>query len=140
MANSGTTVIDTRELSKQYNSVKVLDSLNLQVPKNSIFGFLGPVVLVLLFYLTLVLMLWVLFDQRPVILGITFAVMFGGSLLATFVPQLSYVLPLDMQRFGLALSQGKALPAVAIIQMSVTAGASILFTAVALWRFERAEF
>ena len=35
-------VIDTKDLSKSYNGVAVLDSLNLQVPKNSIFGFLGP--------------------------------------------------------------------------------------------------
>lgn len=35
-------VIDTKGLSKTYNGVVALDSLNLQVPKNSIFGFLGP--------------------------------------------------------------------------------------------------
>ena len=35
-------IIDTKGLSKSYNGTAVLDSLNLQVPKNSIFGFLGP--------------------------------------------------------------------------------------------------
>ncbi len=35
-------VIDTKGLSKTYDGVAALDSLNLQVPKNSIFGFLGP--------------------------------------------------------------------------------------------------
>jgi ABC-2 type transport system ATP-binding protein len=35
-------VIDTKGLSKTYNGVAVLDSLNLQVPEHSIFGFLGP--------------------------------------------------------------------------------------------------
>jgi ABC-2 type transport system ATP-binding protein len=35
-------VIDTKDLSKSYSGTAVLDSLNLQVPKNSIFGFLGP--------------------------------------------------------------------------------------------------
>jgi len=35
-------VIDTKGLSKSYNGAAVLDSLNLQVPENSIFGFLGP--------------------------------------------------------------------------------------------------
>ena len=35
-------VIDTKGLSKSYNGVAALDALNLQVPKNSIFGFLGP--------------------------------------------------------------------------------------------------
>ncbi len=40
--NSSELVIDTKDLSKSYNGTAVLDSLNLQVPKNSIFGFLGP--------------------------------------------------------------------------------------------------
>jgi len=35
-------VIDTKGLSKTYDGVAALDSLDLQVPKNSIFGFLGP--------------------------------------------------------------------------------------------------
>lgn len=35
-------VIDTKGLSKTYNGVAALDSLDLQVPTNSIFGFLGP--------------------------------------------------------------------------------------------------
>jgi len=35
-------VIDTRSLGKDYNGVQALKSLDLNVPKNSIFGFLGP--------------------------------------------------------------------------------------------------
>jgi ABC-2 type transport system ATP-binding protein len=35
-------VIFTEGLSKSYKGIKALDGLNLQVPKNSIFGFLGP--------------------------------------------------------------------------------------------------
>ena len=35
-------VIDTRGLGKAYNGVQALKSLDLKVPKNSIFGFLGP--------------------------------------------------------------------------------------------------
>ena len=40
--NTSELVIDTKGLSKTYNGVAALDALNLQVPKNSIFGFLGP--------------------------------------------------------------------------------------------------
>jgi len=40
--NTSELVIDTKGLGKTYNGVAALDSLNLQVPKNSIFGFLGP--------------------------------------------------------------------------------------------------
>jgi ABC-2 type transport system ATP-binding protein len=35
-------VIHTRDLSKTYKGVNALQGLNLQVPRNSIFGFLGP--------------------------------------------------------------------------------------------------
>jgi ABC-2 type transport system ATP-binding protein len=35
-------VIDTQDLGKSYGDVHALKSLNLKVPKNSIFGFLGP--------------------------------------------------------------------------------------------------
>ena len=35
-------VIRTQGLTKAYQGAKALDSLNLEVPKNSIFGFLGP--------------------------------------------------------------------------------------------------
>jgi ABC-2 type transport system ATP-binding protein len=42
MNTSNGNVIHTQELSKAYKGVNVLHGLNLQVPKNSIFGFLGP--------------------------------------------------------------------------------------------------
>ncbi len=35
-------IIETKNLSKTYGQVNALKSLNLKVPKNSIFGFLGP--------------------------------------------------------------------------------------------------
>lgn len=37
-----TAVIQTNDLSKNYNGVAVLNGLNLNVPQHSIFGFLGP--------------------------------------------------------------------------------------------------
>jgi ABC-2 type transport system ATP-binding protein len=42
MPESNGQVIQTNELSKSFKGIKALDGLNLQVPKNSIFGFLGP--------------------------------------------------------------------------------------------------
>ena len=42
MTNTNEFVIETQGLSKSYNGVDALKALNLQVPKNSIFGFLGP--------------------------------------------------------------------------------------------------
>ena len=42
MITSESLVIETSGLTKTYKDVKALSSLNLKVPKNSIFGFLGP--------------------------------------------------------------------------------------------------
>jgi ABC-2 type transport system ATP-binding protein len=42
MNTSNGNVIHTQELSKAYKGVQALHGLNLEVPKNSIFGFLGP--------------------------------------------------------------------------------------------------
>ena len=40
--NTNGLVISTQDLSKSYGDIHALQSLDLQVPKNSIFGFLGP--------------------------------------------------------------------------------------------------
>jgi ABC-2 type transport system ATP-binding protein len=42
MNGNDTLVINTQDLTKTYKGVNALQSLNLKVPKNSIFGFLGP--------------------------------------------------------------------------------------------------
>jgi hypothetical protein len=65
--------------------------------------------------------------------------MFGGLLLAQFAPQVGYFLPVNMDKIALALAQGQALPAMAVSQLLATAAWSILFTIIALWRFQRIE-
>lgn len=100
----------------------------------------GVVLLTLVFYLSLAIMLGVVFEQRGPLLGITFGVMFGGMILAMFLPQLAYVLPLNMDKIALAVAQGQELPAMAISQLISTAVLSILFTMIGLWRFRREEF
>lgn len=42
MTTRQTTVIQTNDLSKNFNGISVLDKLNLNVKQHSIFGFLGP--------------------------------------------------------------------------------------------------
>jgi ABC-2 type transport system ATP-binding protein len=42
MAPSRDLVIQTHDLSKQFNGFTAVDALNLEVPRNTIFGFLGP--------------------------------------------------------------------------------------------------
>ena len=100
----------------------------------------GVVLLALIFYLSLVMLLGVLFEQRGPVLGIAFGVMFGGLIAAQFAPQVSYFLPVSMDKIALGLSQGQPLPAMAVAQLVATTAWSILFTLVALWRFQRTEF
>lgn len=97
------------------------------------------VALTLIFYISLVIMLGVLFEQRGPVLGAAFGIMFGGMIIATIFPQINYILPLSMDQFALSLSQGQALPAMAVSQLVMTAAWSIIFLVVALRRFQRIE-
>jgi ABC-2 type transport system permease protein len=99
----------------------------------------GVVLLGLVFYLSLTIMLGALFEQRGPLLGITFGIMFGGLILASFVPQISYVLPLNMDKIATSVAQGQEIPAMAVSQLISTAVLSVLFTLIALWRFRHEE-
>jgi ABC-2 type transport system permease protein len=110
------------------------------VPLLPYLGGIGAVLLALYFYLCLVLMLGVLYDQRGPVLGIAFGIMFGGLIAVSFLPQLAYILPLQMDKISLAIAQGQPLPPPALFEIASTFLLSVLFIAIALWRFEREEF
>jgi ABC-2 type transport system permease protein len=101
---------------------------------------LGVLLLNLLFYLTLVLMLGVLFEQRGPVLGISLGLLFGGSIASSLLPQVGYILPVSMQNIAQGLAAGQPLPPIAIAELVATALWCILFIIVALWRFNRLEF
>ncbi len=106
---------------------------------------LALVSLILLFYLALTLMLGAFFDTRGPVLGIAIAVaiasMIGiSSLFASFLPWLVLVLPDSIPALMTLLIIGEPLPdswPIPIILMSVY---SLLFVALAIWRFRREEF
>lgn len=95
--------------------------------------------LTLIFYISLVIMLGVLFEQRGPVLGAAFGIMFGSMIIATIFPQINYILPLSTDQFALSLSQGQPLPAMAVSQLVMTAVWSVIFLVVALQRFQRIE-
>jgi len=97
------------------------------------------VALTLFFYISLVIMLGVLFEQRGPVLGAAFGIMFGGMIIATIFPQINYILPLSLDQFALSLSQGQALPVMAVSQLVMTSVWSVTFLVVALRRFQRIE-
>jgi hypothetical protein len=74
------------------------------------------------------------------VLGIALGLLIGGLIASQFSPQISYILPVNMQDIAGAVAQGQLLPTVAISQLIATAAWSLLFAGVALWRFGRLEF
>jgi ABC-2 type transport system permease protein len=99
----------------------------------------GIVLLSLIFYISLVILLGVLFESRGAVLGIAFGLMFGGLILRNFIPPLLYVLPLSMDVIALSVVQGMPLPAIFVSQLLATTVLSIVFVLVALRRFQHVE-
>jgi len=100
---------------------------------------LGVLLLGLFFYLTLTLMLGVLFHQRGGVIGIGLGLFFGASLMINFIPELVYLMPVQFQTVAPLLAIGQPLPKDLLIEIGVTAAWCVVFMAVALWRFENQE-
>lgn len=108
-------------------------------------GALGLLYLMLLFYLTFTLMLGTLFHSRGAVIGIPMVLVFGNQL-AGAIPVLGKIMPwnlvmdVGLQHPALAvqLAQGAPLPTVSPIIGTVAL--TIIFLAVALWRFQLEEF
>jgi len=107
----------------------------------------GLIFLSLLFYLTLTLMLGTFFKSRGPVIGITMAIMFLQQYMIALLPALRYVLPwtlfVDLSKPSVraivpAILMGQ--PVYSYIPIICLAVESILFTLIALWRFNREEF
>jgi ABC-2 type transport system permease protein len=106
---------------------------------------LGLVMLVLLFYLSLTYMLGTLFRKRGAVIGIPMVLVFGNQLVG-LAPWLGKVMPWnlvmdlgpDRPSLAVALAQSQSLPTITPIVGTVLL--TIVFIAVALWRFQREEF
>ncbi len=106
---------------------------------------LALVGLILMFYLALTLMLGAFFDTRGPVLGIAIAVaiasMLGiSNLFASFLPWIVLVLPDSIPSLLTLLVQGEPLPDVWPIPIILMSAYSLLFVALAIWRFKREEF
>jgi ABC-2 type transport system permease protein len=94
-----------------------------------------------LFYLALTLLLGTLFDTRGPVAGIAMGVLFAGFLPPNLIPQAALLaLPWTLGQSAVALALGSALPAAWPIPVVATALWTVLFLALALWRFGREEF
>lgn len=101
---------------------------------------IGIIILTLLFYLSLVIMLGTIFEQRGAVLGIAVGVLLGGLIASQFTPLVSYFLPVKMPDIALGVIQGQPASLIAISQLVATGLWSLLFSLVALWRFGSEEF
>jgi ABC-2 type transport system permease protein len=99
----------------------------------------GVILLPLAFYLSLVILLGVLFESRGPVLGIALGFMFFCQLAGNYLPQIALALPSSMHVIALAVTIGEPLPAMAFWGMSITAVSSIAFVLLALWRFQHKE-
>ncbi len=64
----------------------------------------------------------------------------GGLVVSQFVPNVRYILPLNMDQIAMALLLGQPLSPPMIYELITAALFSVLFTVAALWRFEDEEF
>ena len=106
---------------------------------------LGLLSLYLLFYLALTLMLGTFFDSRGPVLGIAIAVAIGsmlgiGNLFGSFLPWLALLLPEAIPGILTLLVSGEPLPDVWPIPIILISLYSLIFIALAIWRFNREEF
>ncbi|UCG00341.1 MAG: ABC transporter permease subunit [Candidatus Heimdallarchaeota archaeon] len=114
------------------------------LPPGPFFAAIALLALNLIFFLTLTLMLGTLFDSRggvigiPMLLGPGYSLFYSLPLISEFHP-MSMFFPsgnADVSFFG-AVALGE--PVGSLIPFFITILGSILFTAIALWRFNREE-
>jgi ABC-2 type transport system permease protein len=102
-------------------------------------GGLAVLALHLGFYLTLTIMLGAVLDSRGPIVGIGVGLIIAGQSLPNLLPQLSTFFPWRLPWAAGGLVRGEAVSLEAFIAIGVTAAWTVLFVAVALWRFAREE-
>jgi ABC-2 type transport system permease protein len=101
---------------------------------------IGLMSLHVLFYMTLTILLGVFYQNRAVIIALPLGFLLSGGLLSGLVGDLVYVLPWPVPSLLPLLVQGVELPQTAVLPFIMTGVWSLVFTAIALWKFERTEF
>lgn len=110
-------------------------------------GGLGVHLVNFLFYITLTLMLGTLFSHRAPVIGIPLVFLFVQQMILGIVPALVYVLPwtltvpMNEDQFpSIAVAVMTGTEPLTYVPLAVTFCASVVFTVVAVWAFNRQEF
>lgn len=111
-----------------------------QLPFLDFVGGLGLLLLSQIFYLCLVLMLGTLFSNRGRVIGIAFAILFGGSIIPGMLPQSNLVTPWPLPQIAAGLVAGTPLPATALYPVLASVIWVVLFIWIALRRFDQEDF
>ena len=114
-------------------------------PLNFVAG-MGVIWLYQLFFLTLTLMLGVLYDQRAAVIGIPLALAFGSQMLIAILPILNFILPwrlaVGVENEALSVIESIIVgqPPFSWLPVLSVTGFVIIFTAVAIQQFQHEEF
>lgn len=93
------------------------------------------------FYIAFTLMLGTLFNSRGPVAGVALGFWIAGNILPNFGPKwLPLVMPWPLIQSSARIAQWQPVGATLWIPAAATAVWSVLFIAVALWRFQREEF
>ena len=115
-----------------------------EVPLLPLLAGLGLAYLHMLFYLTLVLMLGTFFSSRAPVIGIGLALLVGqliiGDIIATLISWFPLVEPRTVGDVATAIAVEIPLPDNWFVPVILTALACVLFTALAIWRFNQEDF
>ena len=105
---------------------------------------MGCLAICLIFFQTFTLMLGTLFNNRGAVIGLGLAFLFGQQFLGNMLPVLYQVLPVGVflprdteVTLASALMLGQPLPSLSPLLW--TAGLSILFLVIGVWKFKRVE-
>ena len=101
---------------------------------------MGIVLIDLFFYISLVILSGVIFSQRGPVLGIAFGMMFLPQIFTGFLPEIAYILPVNLQNIAVAVAMQQPVPMVGIIEIAATAAWCLVFILAALLRFNQEEF
>ncbi len=121
--------------------------LSVWLPLPGFLAGLGVLLIHCLFYLTLTLLLGVIFDQGGPVIAIPLAFLFAQNILMSFYPPLAQfipwtlAIPVNNDRFpsiAMQLMTGSNLPS--LMPLYSTVAAIIIFVVLALWIFDRQEF
>lgn len=121
-----------------YVQVTLVDPGAISLP-NFLAG-VGMLSLHVFFYLSLTMMMGVLAESREMVLGVSLGTLLIGMLARNFAGPLALVTPWLLADLAGPVALGQALTPEMWLPVISTAIWSMIFTAMALWRFEKYEF